>query len=87
MNNKTPSVDTKLGKLQARIERDDEYPKIVVGLLIDHVWFDFAYIEVNQTEKEPKLRTHIYNTKDDEPVVSLSISKKEIDEFINDYCQ
>ena len=74
-------IDTSLGRLEARIIHDENYPGIQIGLNVDGKFAEFAWVEVDEEEK--KLKVHAYDAINDEPVFNSEDTEQDIVKYYN----
>ena len=55
------------------------YPGFVVALKRNGIRHEFLMVEVDETEDEPVLKTHIWNGIQDEPIFDFNSTAEEID--------
>lgn len=70
------TVNTKLGTLYATFRHDNDYPGILIGLDRGGVYYEFAWVEVDQsdTDEEPVMKIHVFGTDGDDPVYDHNIN-------------
>ncbi len=77
------SMETALGQLEIQESgyTAENYPGYVVSLVRNGKRFDFAMIEVDQTDskEEPLLKAHVWDDKNEDPVFDLALSASQLD--------
>lgn len=75
-------VKTKLGTLRASADGDVNYPGIMIYLVRDDgMRILYAWVEVDETEAEPVLKVHAFNSYDDEPEFDLDQTADDINNY------
>ena len=73
------TVETKLGTLYATFRHDNDYPGILIGLERNGVYYEFAWVEVDQYgDEEPTMKIHVFDTECDDPVFDKNITEDEL---------
>lgn len=80
-------VSTKLGNLYTKLINDKDYPGIMIGLERHGVRYEFAWLEVDQSDEseKPIMKIHAFDTRSDDPVFDLNISEEYIKELWNEF--
>lgn len=78
--NITDTIKTKLGTLYVEPREDDEYPGFLLGLERNGVRYEFAWLEVDQSDPddEPVMKIHAFGTEDDDPIFDKNITEAEL---------
>lgn len=77
------TVATKLGNLYAEAIENRQYPGIKIGLERNGVRYEFAWLEVDQSDddEKPVMKAHVFNTTNDDPVFDINITEEQIKEL------
>lgn len=80
-------ISTKLGNLYVVMRNDKEYPGIMIGLERRGIHYEFAWLEVDQSDEDEKpiMKVHVFDTRNDDPVFDLNISEEYIKELWNEF--
>ena len=70
--------ETKLGTLYVEEVNRDDCPGYKLGLKRNGKWFTFAWLEVDESGKEPIMKVHAFNDHYDCPVFNINISEDRI---------
>ena len=81
------NIHTKLGDLYAEEINNGEYPGIKIGLERHGVRYEFAWLEVDQSDENenPIMKVHAFDTRNDDPVFNLNINEDYIKELWNEF--
>ncbi|MBP5463023.1 MAG: hypothetical protein J6Y20_13015 [Lachnospiraceae bacterium] len=81
------TISTKLGNLYVVMRNDKEYPGIMIGLERRGIRYEFAWLEVDQSDEDEKpiMKVHVFDTRNDDPVFDLNISEEYIKELWNEF--
>lgn len=76
-------IDTKLGTLTVSESgySIEGYPGFVVALKRNGIRHEFLMVEVDETEDEPVLKTHIWDGVQEDPVFDFVAEAEEIDKM------
>ena len=81
------TISTKLGNLYEKPINDFNYPGIMIGLERNGLRYEFAWLEVDQSDEneKPIMKVHAFDTRSDDPVFDLNISEEYIKELWNEF--